>query len=158
MWWRALAFALALALAYAYVCRSPRPGVEVIQTGLEAFRFDQLLERCPLLVPDAVADLPAVLRAWFAWNFVGPTTASPPSAAGASKFLVVHAGPAKAPVEVVNPAHPDLVLRVILPAHALLVVPYLWRAAFPTSGEPDGPTVTPVDDAATLALRLVLGG
>ena len=157
MWWYvALALLAALAWAYAAACRRPRAGVEVIQTGLEGFRFDMLLDRSPLLVPEPVADVRALLGAWFAWNIVGPTTAAPapPASACASKFGVVHAGPAKAPVEVVNPAHPDTVLRVVVPPHGVLVVPYLWSSAFP---EPDGVTVTAVDDAATYALRVLLG-
>ena len=156
--WVAVFAVLALALAWAYAAayRRPRAGVEVIQTGLEGFSFDMLLDRSPLLVPEPVADLRALVDAWFGWNVVGPTTEAslPATAVNASKFLVAHAGPAKTPVEVTNPAHPDTVLRVLVPPHGVLVVPYLWSASFPEGGA----TVTPVDDLVTAALRVLLGG
>lgn len=138
--------------------RRPRKGLEVIQTGVAGFRFDMLLDRQPILVAEPVASLDDLLRAWFRWNSVGPATTPPPSLQNAAKFLVVHhIGPvpneqdSRPAVEVTNPAHPEEVLRVIMPPRSVLIVPYLWSVQ---PSPPEAFAVVPVDDLVTRALRL----
>jgi len=147
---------LALVIAYVLSYRRPRVGLEILQTNLEDFRFDMLLAHQPVLVAEPVARLDDVLNAWFRrWNWVGATVPGQGASRlrNASKFLVVHAAGAntKVAVELTNPAHPDTVLRVLLPPDALLLAPYLWDVAFPDGGV----TLTPVDDGVTRLLRFL---
>lgn len=150
-----LAVGLFAALAAAY--RSPRRGVEVTQTSLDAFSFEMLHSRQPVLVAEPIAALADVLRAWFGWNVVGETIpvgplGSTPPFRNASKYLVVHAaGVGKSAVELRNPAHPDSVLRVLVPPSAVLMVPVGWDVL----EAPEGGTLTPVDDPVTWLLRFL---
>ena len=105
--------------------------------------------------PEPVAALGDVLKAWFRWNIVGDAV-TPPAAVlrNAAKFLVVHhvgpVGAQKPAVEVANPAHPEAVLRVLMPPRAVLIVPYMWTVqAYPAEAF----AVAPVDDVVTRALR-----
>lgn len=147
------AIVVVIALSLAVVYRRPRSGLEVMQTDVAGFRFDMLLDHQPVLIAEPVASLEDVLRAWFRWNIVGGVTMSPPLLRNAAKYLVVHhVGTTleKVALEVTNPAHPDSVLRVLMPPRSLMIVPYLWTVQpFP----PEAFAVVPVDDVVTWLLR-----
>ena len=73
--WPWLVVALLALYVWAAYYRAP-PRVSVLQTSLEAFAVDALLQKQPLVIQDRVADLRELRRAWFALNPVKHATAA----------------------------------------------------------------------------------
>ena len=133
--------------------KRPRRGVEVIHSTLDTFKVEYLLERSPVLVVDPLIDIQSVVRAWFSWNVVGGTTRPyEEKRVNSAKFLVVHGGSVKAPVVVTNPAHSELGVRILVPPHAVLIVPHRWYVEFPGSADM---SITEVDDLVTIVSKIV---
>jgi hypothetical protein len=88
--WLWLACGLLLAAYLWSYYRNP-PHVSVLQTSLERFQIDALLQKQPLVVEDRVADLRELQHAWFRTNFVSYATAVPGTWARVrSKWAVLH--------------------------------------------------------------------
>jgi hypothetical protein len=161
LWAAALAVALVYVRFYAVPCASPA----MLQSTLEAFRPELLLEKQPLVLSDPVRDHDDLRRTALRYQFV---TSDPPrpvpaqvthTARARLTMLYFHQGgeagaptPSTCAIDIVHPGRAGV--RVILPVHQTLLLPPHWR--FTSDAPPCGLTQVRLHDPVSwLACRLL---
>ena len=131
---------IALVVLYAaYYYRYPKT-TSILQTTLDRFSMNLLLEKQPIVIQEGVHDLSVLRRLWFGSNIAYTDVAVPNSSwtRNRYKFLLLQFGspaevlmyPAGKPMKNEVPPPQETLLAVQLSPHQVLIVPFHWSYMF----------------------------
>jgi hypothetical protein len=143
---RVVVFLVVVALIVWYIGYyfMPPKQVAILQTSLDEFTFDLLLQRQPIVFSDAVADWNALRSAWFRYNRVeqGSLDANVVSKWNQNRYKTLLLQPHQDSEILLYPAfkklnkdgippQEDTLLAIKLKAHQIVALPFRWHFYVP---------------------------
>lgn len=124
---------LVITCAYVYVTLKTKNDFQIIQASLHNLNDDMLYEKYPICINDKIINSQDLLQSLFKYQYIFVnhfTEQQPFHKVNNSKFLVIHNDHSEScDLFVSSPNKRTDRVRFILPAHNVLILPYLWSVS-----------------------------